>query len=82
VPTPQTTSLATAAEMRILLNCVSAWLIVNSMRSEKIQASMLALQNLNNVWRKKCFVAMLQHHTEFGKGDTKGMVLFLLVRVK
>ena len=40
---------------------VVAWLVVNSMRSEKVQASMLALQNLANTWRKAGFRQLMEH---------------------
>jgi hypothetical protein len=36
-----------------LLNDVIAWLIVNSMRSEKLQHLALCQQQLQNVWRKR-----------------------------
>jgi hypothetical protein len=42
-----------------LLNDVIAWLIVNSMRSEKLQHLALCQQQLHNVWRKKAFTELL-----------------------
>ena len=47
-----------------LEKCV-AWLIVNSMRSERIQFNMLALQNLANVWRKAGFRALMESVAAF-----------------
>eukprot|EP01060_Flectonema_neradi_P006280 TRINITY_DN1420_c0_g1_i1.p1 TRINITY_DN1420_c0_g1~~TRINITY_DN1420_c0_g1_i1.p1 ORF type:complete len:4698 (+),score=1051.93 TRINITY_DN1420_c0_g1_i1:123-14216(+) len=34
---------------------VVAWLLVNSMRSERLQYNQLALQSVSNVWRKELF---------------------------
>ena len=47
-----------------LEQCV-AWLIINSMRSERIQFNMLALQNLANVWRKAGFKALMANVDNF-----------------
>ena len=44
---------------------VAAWLVINSMRSERVQHSMLCLQNLANVWRKAGFRALMQHVDAF-----------------
>src|SRR5207237_193184 len=38
--------------VRKYLEEISAWLVVNSMRSERVQFNMLCLQNTTNVWRK------------------------------
>ena len=45
---------------RVLVEVV-AWLVVNSMRSERVQAGMLALQNLANTWRKAGFRQLMEH---------------------
>ena len=49
--------LATPApgDLNTLLQDATAWLVVNGMMSETIQFHMLSEQNVNNVWRKKCF---------------------------
>jgi len=37
------------------LLAVAAWLLVNSIRTERVQFAMLQVQNLNNIWRKNAF---------------------------
>lgn len=44
------------------LRDVSAWLVINSMRSERVQWNQLQMQNLSNVWRKSIFAGLLEHH--------------------
>jgi hypothetical protein len=38
-----------------MLEQVTAWLVISSMRSERVQSNQLLVQNLANVWRKKAF---------------------------
>lgn len=38
-----------------LLRDVAAWLVINSMRSEKLQFNLLSEQSLSNVWRKPAY---------------------------
>jgi hypothetical protein len=49
-----------------MLVAVSGWLLLNSMRQEKIQFGMLIEQNMNNVWRKQCFDGLKNGYTQFG----------------
>jgi hypothetical protein len=42
-----------------VLKAVAAWLVVNSMRSEQTQWSMLCLQNVGNIYRKTAMEVML-----------------------
>ncbi|CAK9118525.1 unnamed protein product, partial [Durusdinium trenchii] len=42
------------------LLAVAAWLLVNSIRTERIQFAMLQLQNLGNVWRRNAFQTVMQ----------------------
>eukprot|EP01087_Luapelamoeba_hula_P004848 TRINITY_DN1482_c0_g1_i1.p1 TRINITY_DN1482_c0_g1~~TRINITY_DN1482_c0_g1_i1.p1 ORF type:complete len:4317 (-),score=602.49 TRINITY_DN1482_c0_g1_i1:51-13001(-) len=44
---------------------VAAWLVINSMRSERIQFNQLCLQNVTNVWRKNAFKTLLKNHKQF-----------------
>jgi hypothetical protein len=44
---------------------VAAWLVINSMRSERIQFNQLCIQNVSNVWRKNAFKTLLKNHTEY-----------------
>ena len=43
-----------------VLRQIVAWLVVNSMRSEQIQWSMLCIQNVGNIFRKTAFENMLR----------------------
>ena len=49
-----------------ILVAVSGWLLLNSMRKEKIQFGMLIEQNMNNVWRKQCMLGLRAGYTQFG----------------
>jgi Ca2+-binding EF-hand superfamily protein len=50
------------AVQRVLCD-VSAWLVVNSMRSERVQFNQLCIQNVANVYRKGAFSHLLSGHT-------------------
>eukprot|EP01043_Picozoa_sp_COSAG02_P048197 COSAG02_NODE_4712_length_5068_cov_56.652797_1_plen_771_part_10 len=43
-----------------VLRQIVAWLVVNSLRSESVQWSMLCIQNVGNVFRKTAFEVMLR----------------------
>lgn len=53
-----------------VLTEVVAWLVINSMRSEMTQWSMLCLQNVTNVYRKNAFRNVLR----FGLEDSKSFL--------
>src|SRR5688572_14975081 len=53
-----------ATGTRKVLIDVSAWLVINSMRSERIQFNQLCIQNVSNLWRKNAFKNLLQYHKE------------------
>ena len=42
------------------LNHVTAWLIINSMRMQRLQFNMLQCQNAENLWRKAAFNFLLR----------------------
>ena len=48
-----------------MLQDVSAWLVINSMRSERIQFNALSLQNVANVWRCNALRTLIDRHREF-----------------
>lgn len=52
------------------LRDVTAWLTINSMRSERVQFNQLCLQNVANVWRKKAFNSLLTQFDEFCKSGS------------
>eukprot|EP01083_Nonionella_stella_P030773 84290_1 len=54
-----------AKDLRQFLVNVSAWLVVNSMRLERIQFNQLCLQNVTNVWRKNAFRTVLAGYHSF-----------------
>ncbi|KNC86434.1 hypothetical protein SARC_01440 [Sphaeroforma arctica JP610] len=68
---PTQINTTVAADRKQMLLAVSAWLIVNSMNSERVQANMLTIQNVTNVWRKQCFQYLLDRHTDFGKATAQ-----------
>lgn len=47
------------------LRDVSAWLVLNSMRSERVQFDQLCQQNLANIWRHNAFDQLLAGHRHF-----------------
>ena len=52
------------AAVRTVLTAVNAWLIINSMRSERVQFNQLCIQNVANVWRKEAYSSLLVRHHE------------------
>ena len=62
-----------------LLKQVSAWLIINAMRSEAVQCNMLYQQSLTNIWRERAFEHLVAEHQVFAKqADGKGVINRLL----
>ena len=47
------------------LKCTAAWLVLNAMRSERVQFDQLCTQNLCNVWRKNAWDDLLSGHAHF-----------------
>ena len=41
---------------------MSAWLVINSMRTERLQFDQLCGQNLANIWRTNAFEQVLNAH--------------------
>ena len=56
------------------LRDISAWLIVNSMRSENIQAGLLAEQRTANIWRKHSYRKLIAAPTVPGTPKADGMI--------
>ena len=48
-----------------------AWLVVNLMRSEDVQAGLLAEQRLAHVFRKRALGHLLAHHRRCGTHDER-----------
>jgi hypothetical protein len=48
-----------------MLEQVTAWLVISSMRSERVQSNQLLLQNISNVWRKQAFAEVKEHCSKF-----------------
>lgn len=45
-----------------VLGDITAWLLVNSIRSEHTQHNQLCIQNISNVWRKEAFITLREAH--------------------
>ena len=60
--------------LRAQLEDVSAWLMINSMRTEKIQFELWCAQCAHNVWRKRAFGSLRQPqaHASLAAKDAKG----------
>ena len=54
-----------APTQQLLLCDVSAWLVINSMRAERVQFDQLCQQNLANIWRQNAFGHLMQGHRQF-----------------
>lgn len=53
------------AHVQQVLVDINTWLVINSMRSERVQFNQLCLQNIANVWRKKAYQVLLTEHQQF-----------------
>lgn len=51
-----------------LLRGICAWLVVNTMRAERMQFNLLCEQSVQNVWRKRAFWTLLR---QFADGQTR-----------
>ena len=49
-----------------MLEQVTAWLVISSMRSERVQNNQLMVQNVANVWRKEAFKEVRDNCHNFG----------------
>jgi hypothetical protein len=54
-----------------VLKDVAAWLVVNQMRSEKVQFNLLCEQNVANVWRKRAFGSLVHCRAVVGRPASK-----------
>jgi hypothetical protein len=54
-----------ASTQAALLLDVSAWLVINSMRAERVQFDQLCGQNLANIWRQNAWNELLEGHQHF-----------------
>ena len=61
-----------AASAERTLQDVTAWLILNGMKSERTQFNMLCGQNVGNVWRKLAFRRLLADHGRVGTASGVG----------
>eukprot|EP01038_Epipyxis_sp_PR26KG_P004031 gene4031-5768_t len=52
-----------------VLEDVVAWLVINSLRSEQTQWTMLCLQNIGNLYRKNAFKCLLHNVKDFISGS-------------
>ena len=56
---------AAAQSQAALLSSVSAWLVINSMASERVQFDQLCGQNLANIWRHNAWKQLLDGYEHF-----------------
>ena len=75
-----TSSAWAGASQSQLLTDVAAWLVVNSMRTERVQFDQLCGQNLANIWRQNAWNLLLAEHQRFKVRPeaTQGFALELL----
>lgn len=71
--TPRAASAAVRAEAKGLpsdrvLEDVVAWLVINSLRSEQTQWTMLCIQNIGNLYRKNAFQCLRKFTRHFLEG--------------
>ena len=66
-----------------MLRSISAWLVVNSMRTERVQFDQLQTQNLSNIWRQSAFETLIEGHRHFKVRDDAegGFVMDMLGEV-
>ena len=59
------------------LRGVTAWLVINSMNSERVQFDQLCHQNIANIWRQNAHNQLIAGHASFrvNKGAASGFVL-------
>eukprot|EP00760_Papus_ankaliazontas_P003017 PhM_4_TR11378/c0_g1_i1/m.4426 len=57
------------ADLPLRLQSITAWLVINSMGSERLQFNQLCIQNVQNVYRKKAFTNLLQGNSRFRIGE-------------
>ena len=67
-------SMTTEDAERRKLRDITAWLVINSMRSENIQAGLLAEQRAANIWRKHCYRKLIAAPTVPGTPKAEGMI--------
>ena len=60
---------ATPQGKQQLLKDVVAWLVINSMRSEKVQFNLLCEQRARHVWRKQAYRMLVKQHRSLGSAD-------------
>ena len=47
-------------DIKLMLQNVAYWLLINSMRTERIQYNQLCVQNVANVWRKQAYKTLFE----------------------
>ena len=59
-------TLAGDARTAQILKDIAAWLVLNAMRSEKMQWNLLCEQSVSNVWRKRAYRTLIGHYASVG----------------
>jgi hypothetical protein len=63
--TARPAATTTRAQLQRMLRDVAAWLVINAMKSERVQFDQLCHQNLCNIWRQRAHEQLLAGHTLF-----------------
>ena len=56
------------------LEDVCGWLVINSMRTERVQFEVWALHCARNAWRKKAMARLCKTHAAFGEGGSRPLL--------
>ena len=70
----ETTTMSADDAVKRTLRDITAWLVVNSMRSENIQAGLLAEQRAANIWRKHSYRKLIAAPTAPGTAKAEGII--------
>ena len=68
--TLETSVEANGSMQKAALLDVTAWLVINSMRTERLQFDQLCGQNLANIWRQNAFDQLIDGHRRFAVKPT------------
>ena len=56
------------------LEDVCGWLVINAMRTERVQFEVWALHCARNAWRKKAMARLCKTHAAFGEGGNRPLL--------
>ncbi|RYG67654.1 DUF3645 domain-containing protein, partial [archaeon] len=68
-------------DLPIFLTDVISWLVINSMRVDSIQYNLLCEQSVGNIWRKRCFAALLTDYRSIDSVDKCPPILMRALQI-